>query len=197
MHPPGMETGTDSSWRAGEETRGQLPEAGHLPKAPQGCSQLLPQPPAALMQRHRGLDASNLPSPPLKERKATLAPQKNPGIQQISPFPRRGAAFSPNIKTLLDLLSDELDGIFVLHPTLDQGQRDKDRSAERQWQWRSLPSHVAQRLTSHPGAGGTLQGWNGGIAGNRQRWLSVCNFLPFGCKRCPKERLVLGVKPPG
>lgn len=27
------------------------------------------------------------------------------------------------------LLSDELDGVFVLHPALDQGQRDEDRSA--------------------------------------------------------------------
>lgn len=61
-------------------------------------------------------------------------PQNPPEARQISLFPQRGAAFSPDTKTPLDLLSDELDGVFVLHPALDQGQRDEDRSTERQRQ---------------------------------------------------------------
>lgn len=45
--------------------------------------------------------------------------------------------------------------------------------------------------------GDTPQGCNAGVMGNRQHWLLVCNFLPFGCKCCPKEWLILGVKPSG
>lgn len=87
------------------------------------------------------------PTPKGEKSNPGVTKKPNPGTCQMSPFPQRGI-FCPNTTTLLHLLSDELDGIFILHPTLDQGQRHKDRSAERQKQWLSLPSHTAQRLIS-------------------------------------------------
>lgn len=45
-----------------------------------------------------------------------------------------------------------------------------------------------------PGWRDALRGCNGGVAGSCQHWLLDCDFLPFGCKCCPNERLIWGVK---
>lgn len=156
MHPPGMETGIDpSSFPHSSilgvpghgEWGGRWGRGGVTAKNPSG---ILPQPPAALLKKAQGAPYQRLVSPLPKERTQRRTPasqKKPPGTCQISPFPQRGT-FCPDTKTLLHLLSDELDGVFILHPTLNQGQRDKDGSAERQKQWLSLPSHAAQRLIS-------------------------------------------------
>lgn len=47
------------------------------------------------------------------------------------------------------LLSDELDGIFILHPTLDQGQRDEDGSAPQAGH--TVHSHTAARVLAELG----------------------------------------------
>lgn len=137
LAPPPFKSQDMESWGANTWGRGVV-------KAPQGCCQLLPQPPA----KAQGAPCQRLLCHSQRREKQSQCHQKKPkpGTCQISPFPQRGT-FCPHTTTLLHLLSDELDGIFILHPTLDQGQRDKDGSAERQKQWLSLPSHTAQRLT--------------------------------------------------